>query len=103
MAEVRVRKQADLKNYRKPFESWNNYQKIMRFGNEKLKTELQNYIEYIKKRNENTRVQDIYTDAKNAMSEATTARAYKQAAHIFESISEYMDSKALGKECYNKA
>ena len=55
MAAMRVKKQADLKNCRKSFESWNNYQKIMRFGNEKLKTELQNYTEYIKKRNKNAR------------------------------------------------
>lgn len=59
MAAMRVKKQADLKNCRKSFESWNNYQKIMRFGNEKLKTELQNYTEYIKKRNKNARLQDF--------------------------------------------
>ena len=103
MAEMRVRKQADLRNCSVSFESRNNYQKIMRFGNEKLKTELQNDIEYIKERNENARLQGIFTKAKNAMSIANTEMAYKEAAHIFESISEYKYSKSLEKECYKKA
>lgn len=103
LAEMHIRKQADLKNCLEPFESRNNYQKIMRFGNEKLKTELQNDIEYIKERNENARLQGIYTDAKNAMSKATTESEYKEAAYLFESISEYKNSKTLKKECFEKA
>lgn len=103
MAEMRVKKQADLKNCREPFESRNNYKKIMRFGDGKLKTDLQNDIEHIKKRNENARLQGVYTDAKNAMSKATTESKYKEAAYLFESISEYKDSTALEKECYKKA
>ena len=40
MAELRVKKQEDLKNCEHPFDDMNNYQKAIRFGNDSLKNEL---------------------------------------------------------------
>lgn len=99
LSEVRVKKQGSLKDKAEPFDNSNNYQKAIRFADEKLKTTLVGYIEHINDRN----LDGIYTRAKNAMSAANTESAYKEAAELFESISEYMDSNALAKECYENA
>ncbi len=103
LSELRVRKQESLKEQAEPFDHSNNYQKAVRFADEKLKTALAGYIEHINTRNENARLDSIYTRAKNAMSEANTESAYKEAAHLFESVSEYHDSAALAQSCYEKA
>ena len=83
LSELRVRKQESLKDQAEPFDHNNNYQKAVRFADEKLKTALTGYIEHINTRNENARLDSIYTRAKNAMSVANTESAYKEAAHLF--------------------
>ena len=103
LSELRVRKQEMLKDQAEPFDHSNNYQKVIRFADEKLKSTLTGYIEYINTRNENARLDGIYTSAKNAMSAANTESAYKEAAVLFESISEHQDSSSLADECYKKA
>lgn len=103
LSELRVRKQESLKDQAEPFDHNNNYQKVVRFADEKLKTALTGYIEHINTRNENARLDGIYTRAKNAMSTANTESAYKEAAHFFESIDEYQDSAVLAQSCYEKA
>lgn len=103
LSELRVRKQESLKDQAEPFDHNNNYQKAVRFADEKLKSALTGYIEHINTRNENARLDSIYTCAKNAMSAANTESAYKEAAHLFESIDEYQDSAVLVQSCYEKA
>ena len=103
LSELRVRKQEALKDQAEPFDHNNNYQKAVRFADEKVKTALAGYIEHINTRNENARLDSIYTRAKNAMSAANTESAYKEAAHLFESIDEYQDSAVLAQSCYEKA
>ena len=103
LSELRVRKQEALKEQAEPFDYNNNYQKAVRFADEKLKTALTGYIEHINTRNENARLDSIYTRANNAMSAANTESAYKEAAHLFESIDEYQDSAVLAQSCYEKA
>ena len=103
LSELRVRKQEALKYQAEPFDHNNNYQKAVRFADEKLKAALTGYIEHINTRNENARLDGIYTRAKNAMSAANTESAYKEAAHLFESIDEYQDSAVLVQSCYEKA
>ena len=103
MAELKVKAQDSLKDCKVPFDGYNNYQKAIRFADEKLKNTLTGYIEHINTRNENARLDGIYTRAKNAMSEANTESAYKEAARIFETIREYKDAATLADECYEKA
>ena len=103
LSELRVRKQESLKDQAEPFDHNNNYQKAVRFADEKLKTALTGYIEHINTRNEKALNEDIYTSAKTAMSEANTESDYKEAAHLFESIDEYQDSAVLVQSCYEKA
>ena len=103
MAELRIRKQEGLQDNALPFDGSNNYQKAMRFGDAQLKADLVGYIEHINTRNENARLEGIYTRAQKAMSAATTESAYKEAARLFETISGYHDSAAQAKVCYEKA
>ena len=103
MAELRVKVRDELKNSAEPFDSNANYKKVLRFGDSRLKNELAGYIDHINTRNENARLDSIYTRAKNAMSAANTESAYTEAAYLFESVSEYQDSAALAQSCYEKA
>ena len=103
LSELRVIKQESLMDCAEPFDHSNNYQKAVRFADEKLKAALTGYIEHINTRNEKARLDGIYTRAKNAMSAANTESAYKEAAHLFESIDEYQDSAVLAQSCYEKA
>lgn len=103
MVDCRKTKRENLKALLHPFDQNNNYQKILRFGDQKLKNELSGYLECIKERNERIRLDKIYKNAKNAMSAADTEDAYKEAAQIFESIREYMDAEELAKKCYELA
>ena len=103
MAELRVRNQETLKDCPEPFDANNNYQKAVRFADDKLKIELTGYIKHIKTRNENERLENIYIRAKSVMVCAKTEKEYKESAALFESISEYKDAAALAKSCYDKA
>ena len=102
LSELRVRKQESLKDQAEPFDHNNNYQKAIRFADEKLKSTLTGCIEYIHTRNENARLDGIYTSAKNAMSAANTESAYKVAAALFESISGWRDADEQIYACQKK-
>ena len=103
MAELRVKRQENLKDCAQPFDEKNNYQKALRFGDEKLKADLEGYIDHIKERNENERLEGIYTKAKGVMSGAYTENAYKEAARLFETIREYKDASELAQNCRKQA
>lgn len=102
MANMLTRKFELLKDCRYSFDDDINYEKIMRFGDEELKTTLAEYIAYINERNENERLEKLYASAKEEMEKADAEEAYKSAAEIFESVSEYKDSSALAKAYYEK-
>lgn len=99
MAELRVHKREDLKNQPEPFENRNNYEKTIRFADEKLKTELTDCIQYIYDRNEHTRLDDIYHQALNEMEHSTTESAFKHAAELFQSIAEYENAIVQAEKC----
>ena len=103
MAELRVRKQDKLKDCSTPFDGLNNFEKAVRFGDEKLKEMLTGCIEHINARNEKARLDGIYNKAKSAMAAAKTEKAFKEAAKQFESIAGHMDASALAKDCHEKA
>lgn len=103
MAELHVRTQEELRNERMPFNDKNNYQKALRFGDNKLKETLKGYITHINERNENARLEGIYTSAVNDMKYAATQMAFERTAGTFNSIADYKDSKLLAEQCLEKA
>ncbi len=103
LSELKVRKREDLKNLTQPFDKNNNYLKAIRFGDEKLKSELNSYIDFIKDRNKKESLERKYELATQSMISASSEDDYKKAGKLFEDIIDYLDSKNLAEECYEKA
>ena len=99
MAELKVRKKEDLANCEQPFDDSNNYNKALRFADEKLAQGLKNCILHINERNENARLEGIYTTAAAAFNRAVTQADYEKAAQIFDTVKSYRDSAELAKKC----
>lgn len=94
MADRRTKKKTLLKDCSKPFDNSGNYAKIVRFGSEELKTELDSYIKHIKERNEEKRKSDIYTNAMQAAGSGTI-EAYEAAIKQLCAIKGYKDTDNL--------
>lgn len=103
MAELGVERCEELADCDEPFDDSYNYEKVLRFGDEKIKKELQGYITHINDRNETARLTRIYNNALNAMSSANTEETFKAVAFAFESVSGFKDSDEKAKECLEKA
>ena len=103
MAERNVKKQEDLADLAEPFDGNNNYQKAVRFGNEKLASTLKGYIDHINERNEEARLADIYKRAMDLMKFEWISDHYSHAAELFKSIPGYKDADALAEQCAEKA
>ena len=103
MAEMQASKREKLKECAEPFDGSGNYQKVLRFADECIKAELTGYIEHIKTRNENARLESIYTRGRNTMFAATAEKAFKEAERIFKTIPEYKDATQLAEECHKLA
>lgn len=103
MAENEVCKKEDLKHCYKPFDDSENYDKILRFGDEALKNELAGYIDHINERNDYEEKDEIYEEAVSLMNAAKTEAAFKEAAAKFAEIPEHRDAAQLKEECFEKA
>ena len=103
MAELRVYKKEKLANCEEPFYNSNNYQKAVRFGDDKLIADLEGYIKHINERNEKNYLENTYGSAMKAMIAAKTEAEFKAAASGFQSIADFKDSKEKAKECLEKA
>ena len=96
MAELQVQKRGQLSDCAQPFDKNENYLKILRFGDEALKTEL---CEYSDKRNKSA----IYNEACGIMKSAAAQKAFLKGAELFKSISGFRDADALAAQCLEKA
>lgn len=92
MVELEVNNEEDLQKQPKPFSDSNNYQKIMRYGDEKLKTDMERYIQII-----NNEI--IYKDASSILKHAAILKDFKKAEEMFEKIQTYKDSETIIKKC----
>ena len=98
MAELKVNKRSKLLDCELPFDTNSNYKKIMRFGDENLKTQLQKDIEFINEQNERTRKDDILKTAKMKV----INQRYKEALNLLNEISGYKNADALVVFCNKK-
>lgn len=94
MAELQVRKREDLRNYEKPFDTSNNYQKAIRFGNSQLADELKNCITYIEDRIEEARKDGILAKARS-----TSRYDPEKSIELLESINGWKDADDLTLAC----
>lgn len=103
MADLHVNHRNQLSHVDNPFTGNDNYQKAIRFGNERLKTELNSYITTIEERNELARKTSIYNGAKKAMGSARAVLTFRNIAREFKSISGFKDADKLADDCLQKA
>jgi len=103
MAELQVKTRKQLADYAMPFDDRDNYGKVTRFGDEKLKSEMRGYIHKINERNENLRLVSFYNNAISAMNAAETESTYKALAATFNAISGFQDADELAEQCLDKA
>lgn len=88
MVDLKIRRESDLAASATDFENNSNYQKALRFGDQKLKEKLENYNK-----------QAIYGSALKKKQEAKTSDDYKNAEQLFESLGTYSDAQEQIEEC----
>lgn len=98
LVELGVSTKSELINLNAPFDDCDNYSKVIRYADSKLKNELEGYLRFIDKRNENERLLSVYADAKSLMAEGT-AESYRSAEELFKNILDYKDSRNLTEKC----
>lgn len=95
MADLFVHRPGDLADCKEPLSCSKNYQKIIRFGGEKMKS----YVSRINERN----LEDLYQKTIEDMNIAETEEAYESAARTFKKISGYKDADPLAETCLKDA
>lgn len=103
MAELHTRRQGELANQEQPFDDNSNYQKVLRFGDEVLRGTLEGYTAHIKQRNEENRLNGLYTTARQRMDTALNEVDYKRAAELFSRILTYRNASELHQQCLESA
>ena len=98
LVELNVSSKSELKDLDEPFDDCDNYSKVIRYADSKLKNELEGYLRFIDERNENERLLSVYAKAKSLMAEGT-AESYRSAEELFKTISHYQDSAELTEQC----
>lgn len=112
LAEFEYTSMEELLNGIKVYDQSNNYNKIMRFGDESLKQQLENALIEIKKKHEQAvaealrqkqlaQLEEKYQYATNLMTNAQNAAHAIYAGDLFTELGEYKDSKDLAEKCYN--
>ena len=89
MAQLKVRKEEDLKNHPQPFDGNGNYQKALRFGDEALKAQLKGDIEFINNRNEHDRQMAIFDKARSLLLSSSSVEHCMEAKRQFQTIPEF--------------
>ena len=103
MAELQVTNRKKLVDCAEPFDHRDNYNKVLRFGDEALKKEMRGYITHINDRNENARLIETYDNAVSRMNRAESEQAYRAVADCFKSIPGFKDADTLAEQCLDKA
>lgn len=101
MAELQVHQQEQLRDEPDPFDDNKNYQKVMRYADDKLKAKLTADIAYINERNENTRLEGIYESACWVLNTPNfgNGEGVKAARRQFVSLGQYKDAEEKVKAC----
>lgn len=102
MASLKVQKKDDLKDQDNPFDDNEDYQKIMRFGDDIVKTQLRGYVDFIKDRNIRIHEKSIYDQACALLKQAHTPEQFEEAKSLFQTIPQYYGVGEKLKECDSK-
>ena len=103
MAELRVHKQEELADLAEPFNDYNNYQKAIRFGDDKLIGALKGCIVHINERNKYEHLASIYHNAEDSLKTAKTEKQCLEIASTLDGIAEFEGAKELAANCREQA
>lgn len=103
MAELECSCFEALSEQDEPFDELNNFKKAIRFGDDDLRSKLQDTIKTINDRNNYDRCQTIYEIAFTYMIESVSEGDYRLAAAKFKSIPDFKDSPQLALQCLEQA
>ncbi len=99
MAELMVNYKENLSDYNYDFSYSSNYEKVMRFGDDILKAQLNEYIKTIKIRKEEEEIEKTYQRALMIMNSAYKKNEFLNAVEIFKSLGDYKDSQDRINTC----
>lgn len=91
MALLKVHRREDLKQFPAAFYEHTHFKKAVRFGDAKLKAELNGYVSHI--------YETAYQKAVAAMNSARGEAGYRQAIKLFEPVRGYKDADELAQQC----
>ncbi len=95
MAEFQISNVEDFRSLKNPFDGSNCYKRLIKYADEKLKKDLEEYLTIIKDR--------IYELGISAMKCAKSADDFTQASYFFHSIPGYRDADIQLKLCQENA
>ena len=99
MAELKVHKKDNLKNCAQPFDGSSNFQKVMRYGDDALKIEMESCTKYITDRNHKAYQESVYQKALAVYQNMSSTKEQVTAAKDqFKSISGYKDADKYVRE-----
>ena len=101
MADLHIKKQDLLKNAAIPFDNSPNYQKVIRYGDKALISELNEHLESIKERVEKENKEKLYNKAIADFQTNDPVRI-KNAMENFTDLADYKDSKEKISLCQEK-
>ncbi len=99
LSELRCSNIESLKARKSSFEDHPSYKKVIRFADEKLRTQLASVIAHIHKRVKQVNDQEIYDRALRIMQNAKSAEEYSEAAKLFQQIGNYSDAEKKAEDC----
>lgn len=99
MAELMVNYKENLSDYNYDFSYSSNYEKVMRFGDDILKAQLNEYIKTIQIRKEEEKIEKTYQQALMIMNSAYKKNEFLNAVEIFKSLGDYKDSQDRINTC----
>ncbi len=103
LVDLEVSKPENLKDFYTPFDDNDNYSKIMRFADTKLKEYIKEQNDIIIRRNEENRKRDIYEKAVSMMANDLNAKTLEAAGYLFLEIKDFNDARDLAEDCFEKA
>ena len=103
MAELHINKQEDFQDCSQPFDEYRNYKKVMRFGDDKTKRDLNRYLAIINERKELASLDSLYNEALLSMKKANSGASCASAAKMFAQIPGFKNSDELREQCFEKA
>lgn len=95
MCDLNLKHRNELGNCLTTFDDNKHFEKIMRFGDEDLKTEMHQYISTITTRND----ENAYQRALDKMHNASTSEEYHMVALQFGKLGNYKDSVEMEAQC----